>query len=229
MNSCKEIENKLFALRDEKYAEFQAKLTPSVDPELFIGVRVPDVRKLAKQLKNTPEADEFIKELPHKYYDENMLHGILISEIKDFDRAITETDRFLPYIDNWAVCDIMSPKIFKKHKVELLEKIKEWVKTDDTYTIRFGMEMLMSHYLDEDFMPQYLEIPASVKSEEYYVKMMVAWFFATALAKQWDETIPYIENNRLNKWEHNKSIQKAIESYRITDEQKSYLRTLKVK
>lgn len=229
MNSCKEIENKLFALRDEKYAEFQAKLTPSVDPELFIGIRVPDVRKLAKQLKNTPEADEFIKELPHKYYDENMLHGILISEIKDFDRAITETDRFLPYIDNWAVCDIMSPKIFKKHKVELLEKIKEWVKTDDTYTIRFGMEMLMSHYLDEDFMPQYLEIPASVKSEEYYVKMMVAWFFATALAKQWDETIPYIENNRLNKWEHNKSIQKAIESYRITDEQKSYLRTLKVK
>ena len=229
MNSCKEIEYKLFALRDEKYAEFQAKLTPSVDPELFIGVRVPDVRKLAKQLKNTPEADEFIKELPHKYYDENMLHGILISEIKDFDRAITETDRFLPYIDNWAVCDIMSPKIFKKHKVELLEKIKEWVKTDDTYTIRFGMEMLMSHYLDEDFMPHYLEIPASVKSEEYYVKMMVAWFFATALAKQWDETIPYIENNRLNKWEHNKSIQKAIESYRITDEQKSYLRTLKVK
>lgn len=229
MNSCKEIENKLFALRDEKYAEFQAKLTPSVDPELFIGIRVPDVRKLAKQLKNTPEADEFIKELPHKYYDENMLHGILISEIKDFDRAITETDRFLPYIDNWAVCDIMSPKIFKKHKVDLLEKIKEWVKTDDTYTIRFGMEMLMSHYLDEDFMPQYLEIPASVKSEEYYVKMMVAWFFATALAKQWDETIPYIENNRLNKWEHNKSIQKAIESYRITDEQKSYLRTLKVK
>ena len=227
MNSCKEIENKLFALRDEKYAEFQAKLTPSVDPELFIGIRVPDVRKLAKQLKNTPEADEFIKELPHKYYDENMLHGILISEIKDFDRAITETDRFLPYIDNWAVCDIMSPKVFKKHKDEFITKVKEWSASSDTYTCRFGMEMLMSHYLDDDYRSEYLEIPAAVVSEEYYVNMMIAWFYATALAKQWDTTVKIIEDNRLGVWTHNKTIQKARESYRITDEQKEYLKSLK--
>lgn len=225
----KDIEKLLFELRDEKYAAFQAKLTPSVDPSLFIGVRVPEVRKLAKQLKNDPVAEEFLKELPHKYYDENMLHGLLVSEIKDYDRAIDETDRFLPYVDNWAVCDIMSPKVFKKHKAELLDKIKEWSSSSETYTIRFGLEMLMSHYLDDDFRAEYLEIPAGVRSEEYYVNMMIAWFFATALTKQWDSTIPYIEGNRLDKWTHNKTIQKAIESYRITDEQKTYLRTLKLK
>ena len=223
------IEKLLFELRDEEYAQFQAKLTPSVDPELFIGVRVPEVRKLAKQLKNDPMVDAFLKELPHKYYDENMLHGLLISEIKDYDKAVEETDIFLPYVDNWAVCDIMSPKVFKKHKTELIEKIREWSGSGETYTIRFGIEMLMSHYLDDDFRAEYLEIPAAIRSEEYYVNMMIAWFFATALAKQWDSTIPYVENNRLDKWTHNKTIQKAIESYRITDEQKAYLRTLKIK
>lgn len=223
------IEKLLFELRDEKYAEFQAKLTPSVDPGLFIGVRVPEVRKLAKQLKNDPVSEEFLKELPHKYYDENMLHGLLVSGIKDYDRAIDKTDRFLPYVDNWAVCDIMSPMIFKKHKAELIAKIREWSASSETYTIRFGIEMLMSHYLDDDFRVEYLEIPAAVRSGEYYVNMMIAWFFATALAKQWDSTIPYIEGNRLDKWTHNKTIQKAIESYRITDEQKTYLRTLKIK
>ena len=223
------IEKLLFELRDEEYAKFQAKLTPTVDPELFIGVRVPEVRKLAKELKNDPDVEVFLKELPHKYYDENMLHGLLVSEIKDYNIAVAETDAFLPFVDNWAVCDIMSPKIFKKHKTELIEKIKEWTKSSETYTIRFGIEMLMSHFLDEDFRTEYLEIPAQVRSEEYYVNMMIAWFFATALTKQWESTIPYIENNKLDKWTHNKTIQKAIESYRITDEQKAYLRTLKVK
>ena len=222
------IEDRLFELRDPQYAEFQARLTPSVDPALFIGVRVPEVRKLARQLKNDPAADAFLTELPHKYYDENMLHGLLISEIHDFDRALDETERFLPYVDNWAVCDIMSPKVFKKHKAELIEKIREWTCSGEAYTIRFGIEMLMSHYLDDDFRPEYLEIPAAVRSEEYYVNMMIAWFFATALAKQWENTIPYIQENRLEKWTHNKTIQKAAESFRITEEQKRYLRTLKI-
>ena len=219
----------LFELRDEEYAKFQAKLTPSVDPKLFIGVRVPDVRKLAKELKNDPGVEVFLQELPHKYYDENMLHGLLISEIKDFDIAIKETDRFLPYVDNWAVCDIMSPKVFKKHKTELIECIRKWAKSKKTYTIRFGIEMLMSHYLDDDFKAEYLDIPARIRSDEYYVNMMIAWFFATALTKQWDSAIQYVENVRLDKWTHNKTIQKAVESCRITDEQKSYLRTLKIK
>ena len=225
----KSIEKMLFELRDEEYAKFQAKLTPSVDPELFIGVRVPDVRKLAKLLKNDPNAEAFMQELPHKYYDENMLHGLLISDIKDYDKAVEETNRFLPYIDNWAVCDIMSPKVFKKHKDKLIDSIRKWARSKETYTIRFGIEMLMSHYLDEDFNAEYLEIPAKIRSEEYYVNMMTAWFFATALAKQWESVIPYIEKKRLDKWTHNKTIQKAVESYRITDEQKEYLKTLKIK
>ena len=225
----KSITESLFELRDEEYAKFQAKLTPSVDPELFIGVRVPDVRKLAKLLKNNPDAEAFMQELPHKYYDENMLHGLLISDIKDYDKAVEETNRFLPYIDNWAVCDIMSPKVFKKHKDKLIVSIRKWAGSKETYTIRFGIEMLMSHYLDEDFNAEYLEIPAKIRSGEYYVNMMTAWFFATALAKQWESVIPYIEKKRLDKWTHNKTIQKAVESYRITDEQKEYLKTLKIK
>ncbi len=229
LKNMESITKLLFELRDEEYAKFQAKLTPSVDPKLFIGVRVPDVRKLAKELKNDPGVEVFLQELPHKYYDENMLHGLLISEIKDFDIAIKETDRFLPYVDNWAVCDIMSPKVFKKHKTELIECIRKWAKSKKTYTIRFGIEMLMSHYLDDDFKAEYLDIPARIRSDEYYVNMMIAWFFATALTKQWDSAIQYIENVRLDKWTHNKTIQKAVESYRITDEQKSYLRTLKIK
>ena len=219
----------LFELRDEEYARFQAKLTPSVAPELFIGVRVPEVRRLAKLLKNEPDAEAFLRELPHKYYDENMLHGLLISEIKDFDRAVEETERFLPYIDNWSVCDIMSPRVFRKHKAELLGSIRKWVGSDETYTVRFGIEMLMSHYLDDDFRPEYLDIVAGIRSGEYYVNMMIAWFFATALTKQWESAVSYLENRRLDKWTHNKTIQKAVESYRITDEQKTYLKTLKMK
>lgn len=223
----KAIEDALFALRDEEYAAFQAKLTPSVDKDLFIGVRVPEVRKLAKSLRDDPSASEFLRELPHKYYDENMLHGLLVSEIRDYGRAIEETDRFLPFVDNWAVCDIMSPKVFGKHKPELIGKIREWTASGETYTVRFGIEMLMSHYLDDDFKPEYLDIPASVHSDEYYVNMMIAWFFATALTKQWNAAVPYLEQRRLDEWVHKKTVQKARESYRITDEQKSYLQTLK--
>lgn len=222
-----EIQKKLFELQDKEYAEFQSKLTPVIPRDAFIGVRVPEVRKLAKSYSKDPECQEFLKELPHQYYDENMLHGLILSEMKDYDDCIRAVDLFLPYVDNWAVCDIMSPKVFKKHKEQLLEKIREWAASDLVYTCRFGLEMLMSHFLDEDYAPEYLEIPAGVRSEEYYVNMMIAWFFATALAKQWDTTIPYIEGNRLDTWVHNKTIQKARESYRITEEQKEYLKGLK--
>lgn len=224
----KSYQKRLFELRDVEYASFQAKLTPTVPFELFIGVRVPKVRLLARELLKNPGYETFLEELPHKYYDENMLHGLLISGISDFDKCVSLVDRFLPYVDNWAVCDIMSPKVFAKHKSELLVKIREWASSDDVYTCRFGLEMLMKYFLDEDFKPAYLKIVAAVKGDDYYVKMMVAWFFATALAKQWDASIPYIENRKLAAWTHNKTIQKAIESFRITDEQKKYLRTLKL-
>ena len=222
------LKEELLALQDISYADFQAKLTPNIPRELFIGVRVPELRKLAKKIAEGPEASKFLKDLPHKYYDENILHGILISEIKDYDACIAAVDEFLPYVDNWAVCDIMSPKIFKKNKTALLEKIKEWSLSEKTYTCRFGIETLMSYFLDEDFKPEYLEIPLSVKSEEYYVKMMIAWFFATALAKQWDATIKHVEDHRLDTWTHNKAIQKARESRRITTKEKEYLKSLKV-
>lgn len=221
------IREQLFSLQDKEYAAFQCKLTPGIAPELFIGVRVPEVRKLAKSLKKDPEVPGFLQALPHDYYDENMLHGVLLSEIKDYEECIARVDAFLPYVDNWAVCDIMSPKIFKKNKEKLIEKIREWSASEKTYTCRFGLEMLMSHYLDEDFKEEYLEIPSEVHSEEYYVQMMQAWFFATALAKQWDATIKVLLDGRLDKWVHNKTIQKARESYRITAEQKEYLKTLK--
>ena len=223
------IQKKLFELQDKEYARFQAKLTPTVDTELFIGVRVPACRALAKELykNDTDEVKRFLSELPHKYYDENMLHGLLISEIKDFDLCISELKAFLPHVDNWAVCDIMSPKCFKKHKLELLPLIKEWTESSEEYTVRFGLEMLMSHFLDDDFKPEYLKIAASVHSDKYYVNMMIAWFFATALAKQWGSTIGYIEDNKLEEWVHNKTIQKARESKRISDEKKLYLNKFK--
>ena len=221
------IREKLFALQDKKYAEFQAKLTPNVAPELFIGVRVPEVRKLAKEIFKSGDYSEFLNELPHKYYDENMLHGLLIAEIKDFDLCVSETEKFLPFVDNWAVCDIMSPKIFKKNKALLLPKIREWAKSEHTYTCRFALEMLMSHFLDEDFKPEYFEIVTAVHSDEYYVNMMIAWFFATALAKQWGSALPVIESNLLDIKTHNKTIQKANESYRITPEQKQILNAMK--
>lgn len=223
-----ELHNRLFAMGDEAYADFQAKLTPNVAREKFIGIRVPVLRDFAK-LYYKEEYHDFIMELPHYYYDENMLHGLLLSLMKNYDECIEALRVFLPYVDNWAVCDIMYPKIFSKNKEKLIDNIREWIKSEHTYTCRFGMNMLMKLYLDEDFKEEYLEIVASVKSEEYYVNMMIAWFFATALAKQWDATIPYIENNCLGKWTHNKAIQKSIESYRVSEEQKEYLRKLKIK
>ena len=222
-----ELQNRLFRMLDEKYAEFQAKLTPGIPPEDFIGVRVPQLRQFAKEYSREAEHEEFMRELPHRYYDENMLHGLLIERIRDCEECIAAIDNFLPYVDNWAVCDIMSPKIFGKHKERLMEKIMQWTQSSHTYTCRFGMKMLMTFFLDDDFESRYLEIPAGIVSEEYYVNMMTAWFFATALAKQWDDTIPYIEQKRLSQWVHRKSIQKAVESRRITPEQKAYLRTLK--
>ena len=219
----------LFEKQDQAYADFQAKLTPTIPREKFIGVRVPDVRAIAKSYKKDEEVPLFMAALPHNYYDENMLHGLLISEIKDYGKCLEELDKFLPFVDNWAVCDIMSPKVFKKHRPELMTEIRRWTASDHVYTCRFGIEMLMSHYLDDDFRPEYLEIPASVISDEYYVNMMIAWFYATALAKQWDAAIPFIEKYRLGKWVHNKTIQKARESFRITPEQKEYLNILKIK
>jgi len=221
------ILEKLYEMRDETYAAFQSKLTPNVEKDLFIGVRVPLLRKFAKEIKNSPEAYSFLLALPHRTYDENMLHGLLLSEINDFDACLRGVNAFLPYVDNWAVCDIMSPKVFAKHKRELLPILEKWMKSSHTYTCRFGMEMLMSHFLDGDFEPSVLETPAAVRSDEYYVKMMQAWFFATALAKQWDAAVPYIENGALDVWTHNKTIQKAKESYRLTDEQKAYLSSFK--
>ena len=218
----------LFEKQGQAYADFQAKLTPTIAREKFIGVRVPDVRAIAKSYKKDEEVSLFMAALPHNYYDENMLHGLLISEIKDYGKCLEELDKFLPFVDNWAVCDIMSPKVFKKHRSELMTEIRRWTASDHVYTCRFGIEMLMSHYLDDDFRLEYLELPASVISDEYYVNMMIAWFYATALAKQWDAAIPFIEKYRLGKWVHNKTIQKARESFRITPEQKEYLNILKI-
>ena len=218
----------LFQVQDKGYRDFQSKLIPTIQAETIIGVRTPAIRNLAKEYAKDPESAAFLMQLPHTYYDENILHALLVAEIKDYDTCVKEVERFLPYVDNWAVCDIFSPKVFRKNKDKLLEKIKEWAASDHPYTCRFGMEMLMTHFLDEDFRPEYLEIPAAVHSEEYYVNMMIAWFYATALAKLWDAAVSYIEEKRLNPWTHNKTIQKARESYRITPEQKEYLKTLKV-
>lgn len=222
-----DIQKRLFDLQDKDYADFQSKLMPTVEKEKIIGVRVPQIRMLAKSVSKEPLCESFLENLPHKYYDEDMFHAVLISEIKDYEICVEKLERFLPYVDNWAVCDIMSPKIFKNHKTELLEKIYGWAKSSEVYTCRFGIGMLMTHFLKEDFKEEYLFLPASIKSEEYYVNMMIAWFFATALAKQWNTTIPYIENRKLDQWVHKKTIQKACESYRITAEQKEYLKTLK--
>ena len=222
-----EIREELFRLRDEAYGVFQSKLIPTADAEIFIGVRTPALRNFAKQLVKRDGIEDFLEDLPHRYFDENQLHAFIISEIKDYERCMEEVVRFLPYVDNWATCDQMSPKVFKKHRQELLGMIRIWIAQKETYTIRFGIGMLMEHFLDDDFDPAYPELVASVRSEEYYVNMMIAWYFATALAKQYETVFPYIRDQRLDVWTHNKTIQKAVESYRITEEQKSLLRTLK--
>ncbi len=226
------IRKELFSLQDKKYRDFQVKLIPTVDPETVIGVRTPQLRNLAKRLyKETDPAEReaFLKELPHKYFDENQLHAFLISEEKEYDRCIAQVNDFLPYIDNWATCDQLSPKVFRKNKAELLVHIQRWLESEETYTIRFAVGMLMEHYLNEAFDPVYPEMVAQVRSEESYVNMMTAWYFATALAKQYDAVIPFLTEQKLDIWTHNKAIQKARESYRITPEQKEYLKTLKRK
>lgn len=224
-----EILDSLHALQDVEYRDFQSKLIPTVGIEYFIGVRTPDLRKLAKQMAKRPEIEEFLDQLPHGTFDENQLHAFILSEMKDYEKCMDRLNKFLPYVDNWATCDQMSPKIFKKHKPELLEQVKVWIDSDETYTVRFAIGILMEHFLDDDYDISYPEMVAKVRSEEYYINMMIAWYFATALAKQWDAIIPYIEDNKLDKWTHNKAIQKSVESYRITPEQKTYLRTLKIK
>lgn len=225
----KEITDELFRLQDVEYRDFQSKLIPTVAADTFIGVRTPELRKLAGQLVKRAEIQDFLDEVPHHYFDENQVHAFVISLIKDYDRALAEVDRFLPYVDNWATCDQMSPKVFKKHREELVGQIRTWIASEDTYTVRFGVGMLMEHYLDEDFDPAYPEMVAGIRSEEYYVNMMTAWYFATALAKQYDAVLPYIEEQRLDVWTHNKAIQKAVESRRITPERKAYLKSLKIK
>ena len=221
------VQEAVYARREAGNAAFQAKTAPSVKPERCLGVRVPDLRAIEKQFRGTEQAEEFLCALPHPWFDEDLLHSVFISNMKDADRVYRELERFLPYVDNWAVCDTLRPRIFKTQKAGLPERIRAWIASAETYTCRFGIDMLMTYYLDADFSPELPALPAAVHSDEYYVNMMVAWFLATALAKQWDSSVPYIENGRLDKWTHNKTIQKAIESYRITDGQKAYLRTLK--
>lgn len=223
------ITEQLFALQDLEYKKFHSKLMPTVHPDVIIGVRTPDLRKLAKTLKGTPEAERFLTELPHQYYEENNLHGFLLESIKEFDACVTTLNAFLPYVDNWATCDMMSPKALKKDLPKLYEWVKIWMASKETYTVRFGVNMLMKYYLEEEFRPEYPELVASIRSEEYYIKMVVAWYFATALAKQYEAVLPYLLEHRLDAWTHNKTIQKAVESYRITSEQKAFLKTLKCK
>ena len=227
-NNMTEIQELLFAKQDIKYRDFQAPLFPNIDKKKMIGVRTPDLKKLAKELYGSETANRFIETLPHEYFDENQLHAFLISLIKDYDICLKEVDKFLPYIDNWGTCDQLSPKVFAKHKDELITDIKRWIKSKHVYTVRFAIGMLLGLYLDESFKEEYLELVSKAKSEEYYINMMIAWYFATALAKQYKPAIRFIEDKRLDPWVHNKTIQKAVESYRITPEQKDYLKSLKI-
>ena len=226
---CDEIREKLFCLQDEKYRDFQAKLIPTVSADDVIGVRTPELRNYAKELVKREDVSLFLSDLPHKYFDEDQLHAFILSSMKDYERCIEGVKKFLPYVNNWATCDQMSPKIFRKHKDDLLKNIKKWMRSKEVYTVRFAIGMLMEHFLDEDFKPEYPEMVSRIRSDEYYINMMIAWYFATALAKQYEAVLPYIEEKRLDTWTHNKAIQKSVESYRITPEQKEYLKSLKVR
>ena len=227
MRSFTELQQQLFALQDLKYRDFHSTLMPGIEKETIIGIRTPILRKFAMEFRKTEESRQFLKELPHPYYEENNLHMMLISTERDYEICLEQVKRFLPYINNWATCDLPLPKCYAKHKQELLNEIPQWLASGETYIMRYGIGVLMSLYLDEGFKPECLEWVTAVKSEEYYVNMMIAWYLATALAKQWDVTIPYLEEKRLSEWVHKKTIQKAIESYRITPEQKVYLRSLR--
>ena len=221
------VYERLAAFADEKYRNFQSKLVPNIPKETVLGVRTPDMRKIAKEIKGTEEANAFLVQLPHEYYEENLVHFFLIAEIRNFDECVKAVETFLPYVDCWPVCDQSSPKAFARNHERLLPLIKKWIGSEHVYTARFGIRMLMNEFLGEDFRPEYLECVAAVKGEDYYIKMMVAWYFATALAKRYDESVVFIEERRLDSWTHKKAIQKAIESYRVSDEHKEYLKTLR--
>ena len=223
-----DLYRKLYDLQDLKYRDMQIKIIPTVEPESVIGVRTPELKSIAKDILKDGNYKGFLEELPHRYFEENQLHAFIISGIKDLNECMEDLETFLPYVDNWATCDQMSPKIFRKHKDVLFSHIKEWVNSEKTYTVRFGVGMLMEHFLDDDFDPLYPELVAKLRSEEYYVNMMIAWYFATALAKQYESILPFIEEKRLDDWTHNKAIQKSVESRRITEEQKMYLKSLKL-
>ena len=222
------ITDQLFALQDTAYGDFQAKLMPTIDREKIIGVRTPALRKLAQQIAKTDAAQEFISQLPHNYYEENNLHAFIVARTTDFNEALRQTEQFLPHIDNWATCDSFTPKVFGKHPDKLLTAIESWIASQHTYTVRYAIRMLMTFYLDDLFKPEYPQMVAAVSSDEYYIKMMIAWYFATALAKQYDIAISFLTDHKLDPWTHNKAIQKAIESYRISDEQKETLKKMKV-
>lgn len=232
MSIVDEIQKELFKKQDLKYRNFQSKLIPTVEADSVVGVRTPDLRAIAKKIASHSDIEKFLSSLPHKYYDENQVHAFVLSLIKDYDDCVSHIDKFLPFVDNWATCDQMRPKVFakKQYRERLLKDVERWINApvENVYTVRFGIETLMSFFLDEEFNPKFLKWVSKIRSEEYYLNMMVAWFFATALAKQYEATIPFIEKRKLDAWTHNKTIQKAIESYRITEEQKTYLRTLKI-
>ena len=222
-----ELQRSLFELQDLKYRDFQSKLLPKTEKEKIIGVRTPILRKFAKEFAQTKEAQNFLQELPHQYYEENNLHLMLVTHIRDYKKCLTEVIQFLPYIDTWATCDLPLPKCFEKHKAELIVDVKKWIASNDTYTIRYGIGVLLRLYLDEEFKDEYPKLVSAVISDEYYVNMMIAWYFATALAKQWEAVIGYLKDRKLPEWVHRKTIQKAIESNRITEEQKAELRGLR--
>ena len=224
-----DLHKELKKLQDLKYRDMQIKIIPTVKPASIIGVRTPELKAMAKEILKSGDYKDFLNDLPHKYFEENQLHAFILSGMKDASECFDELEKFLPYVDNWATCDQMSPKIFKKHKEELLKRVKVWIASDEPYTIRFGVGMLMEHFLDDDYDVKYPSMVAKLRSDEYYVNMMIAWYFATALAKQYDTILPYIEKKKLDKWTHNKAIQKSVESYRITAEQKTYLKKLKIK
>ena len=223
----KQIQKRLFELQDISYRDFHSKLMPTIEKEKVIGVRVPVLRDFARELFKSGNYKGFMRDLPHKYYEENNIHAFLIEQILDFDECIKETEKFLPYIDNWATCDMLRPKVFKKHLPEVLEKVGLWLQSEKCYTVRFGIEMLMCYFLDDEFREEYPTKVSQISSDEYYINMMIAWYFATALSKKYDKILPYIKNKKLPRWVHNKVIQKAIESRRISKEQKDYLKTLK--
>ena len=223
-----EIRTELNRLQDVKYREMQIRTIPTVSPETIIGVRTHKKKKMARELLHSGQINLFLNDLPHRYFEENQLHAFLISGTKDYSECIRLLDLFLPYVNNWATCDQMSPGVFRKHRNELINRIPDWLDSSKPYVIRFGIGMLMQHFLDEDFDRRYAEMVAAVRSEEYYVNMMIAWYFATALAKQYDAAVPFLENRYLDRWTHNKTIQKAIESYRIPPDRKEYLRSLRI-